>query len=101
MTRLLTEALMRPNCGFLQMFYAHTKQQWNEDTALLNRVCDEIIAERRQNPQSEAHDVLDRMLFGKDAKTGEGLSDENIRYQMITFLMAGESCLVTSAISAM
>lgn len=90
MTRLLTEALMRPNRGPLQMFYASSSRQWDVDTALLNKVCDEIIAERRANPQPEAHDVLDRMLFGKDAKTGEGLSDENIRYQMITFLIAGE-----------
>lgn len=91
MNRLLTEALMRPNRGPLQMFYAASAMQWDEDIALLNKVCDEIIAERRANPKPDEHDVLDRMLFGKDAKTGEGLSDENIRYQMITFLIAGES----------
>lgn len=91
MNRLLTEALMRPNRGPLQMFYVVSAMQWDEDIALLNKVCDEIIAERRANPKPDEHDVLDRMLFGKDAKTGEGLSDENIPYQMITFLIAGES----------
>ncbi len=29
------------------------------------------------------------MLEGRDPETGEGLSDENIRYQMVTFLIAG------------
>src|SRR5215470_2526464 len=29
------------------------------------------------------------MLNGRDPQTGEGLSDENIRYQMVTFLIAG------------
>ncbi|EKC99539.1 cytochrome P450 [Trichosporon asahii var. asahii CBS 8904] len=71
------------------MFYAATSRQWDTDIALLNKVCDEIISERRNDPMPDEHDVLDRMLFGKDAKTGEGLSDENIRYQMITFLIAG------------
>jgi cytochrome P450/NADPH-cytochrome P450 reductase len=30
------------------------------------------------------------MLHGRDPKTGEGLSDENIMYQLITFLIAGK-----------
>ncbi len=34
-------------------------------------------------------DLLARMLHGKDPDTGETLDDENIRYQIITFLIAG------------
>jgi cytochrome P450/NADPH-cytochrome P450 reductase len=30
------------------------------------------------------------MLNGRDPKTGQGLSDENIMYQLITFLIAGK-----------
>jgi hypothetical protein len=29
------------------------------------------------------------MLNGRDPQTGEGLSDENIVYQLLTFLIAG------------
>jgi len=29
------------------------------------------------------------MLEGRDPKTGAGLSSENIRYQLVTFLIAG------------
>ena len=35
------------------------------------------------------NDLLGLMLQGRDPVTGEGLSDENIRYQMVTFLIAG------------
>ena len=35
------------------------------------------------------HDILDTMLEATDPQTGERLSDENIRYQMVTFLIAG------------
>ena len=64
-----------------------------------------VIADRRANPR-EDHDLLDLMLSGEDPKTGEQLSEENIRYQvrpfypsqirsspklmqLITFLIAG------------
>jgi hypothetical protein len=35
------------------------------------------------------NDLLDRLLSGRDPKTGQGLSDENVMYQLITFLIAG------------
>ena len=50
---------------------------------------DHIIAERKAQPQEEADDLLSHMLSGKDPETGETLDDENIRYQIITFLIAG------------
>ena len=34
-------------------------------------------------------DLLNRMIHGKDPDSGYQLSDENIRYQMLTFLVAG------------
>ena len=50
---------------------------------------DHIIAERKEQPQEGADDLLSHMLSGKDPETGETLDDENIRYQIITFLIAG------------
>ena len=35
------------------------------------------------------HDVLDTMLTAADPVTGQRLSDENVRYQLVTFLIAG------------
>ena len=52
-------------------------------------VADTIIAERKQSgPEGKKNDLL-KMLDGIDPVSREGLSDENIRFQMITFLIAG------------
>jgi cytochrome P450/NADPH-cytochrome P450 reductase len=48
-----------------------------------------VIAARKSSGINRG-DLLDRMLHGRDPKTGEGLSDENIMYQLITFLIAGK-----------
>lgn len=67
-----------------------TRHRYESDIAYLHAVADQLIAERKQDPRGhEKQDLLSRMLFGKDPKTGKGLSDENIRYQMVTFLIAG------------
>ena len=62
------------------------------DVAFMNDLVDRIIKERRaQGPSADGakHDLLDYMLSGVDKKTGEQLDDVNIRYQVITFLIAG------------
>jgi cytochrome P450/NADPH-cytochrome P450 reductase len=63
------------------------------DAQYLNSVVDRIIrdrkAERAASGDTQKTDLLDYMLSGVDRKTGERLDDENIRYQIITFLIAG------------
>lgn len=44
-----------------------------------------VIADRKQNP-IEKKDLLNTMLYSKDPKTGESLSDENIRNNVRIFL---------------
>ncbi len=61
-----------------------------EDQAFMNDLVDRLIADRRaQGAEAETRDLLGRMLTGVDPKSGEGLPDENIRAQCITFLVAG------------
>ena len=56
----------------------------------LKTIVDAVIAERKADGgASNAKDLLSLMLTGADPATGEKLSDENIRYQIITFLIAG------------
>ncbi|MES2638156.1 MAG: cytochrome P450 [Myxococcota bacterium] len=59
---------------------------------------DRLIAERRAagTPAGPPRDVLDVALWAQDPRTGEHLSDENIRYQVVTFLIAGHE--TTSAL---
>ncbi|MFD5702933.1 cytochrome P450 [Streptomyces lasiicapitis] len=60
------------------------------DMAYLNRTVDEVVAARRAADASGARgDLLDRMLDVAHPETGERLSPENIRRQVITFLVAG------------
>jgi cytochrome P450 / NADPH-cytochrome P450 reductase len=66
------------------------ERRYQADLAVLRAVADQLIAERRRDPQLGARgDLLDLMLTAADRETGERLPDENIRHQLITFLIAG------------
>lgn len=55
----------------------------------MHALVDDIIASRMQNP-TDVNDLLNAMLSGSDKATGEKLSEANIRYQLVTFLIAGK-----------
>jgi cytochrome P450/NADPH-cytochrome P450 reductase len=61
------------------------------DVAFMNKMVDEIVAERRKNAEAAEgkKDMLGAMMTGVDRSTGEQLDDVNIRYQINTFLIAG------------
>ena len=66
------------------------KRAYEDDLKLMREVADGLIAERKRDPEgAKKKDLLGLMLQGRDPVTGEGLSDENIRYQLVTFLIAG------------
>ncbi|MER7929223.1 cytochrome P450 [Streptomyces sp. NPDC096057] len=58
------------------------------DIAFLNRTVDEMVRIRRDGGGGDG-DLLDRMLDTTHPDTGERLSPENVRRQVITFLVAG------------
>jgi cytochrome P450 / NADPH-cytochrome P450 reductase len=62
--------------------------QYEADIAEMNALVDGIIADRRVN-STDGRDLLNLMLTAVDPETGEGLDDINIRYQVLTFLIAG------------
>ncbi|PEM91178.1 NADPH--cytochrome reductase [Bacillus toyonensis] len=68
--------------------YKEKKFQLQKDIQYMNGLVDKIIADRKISGE-QGNDLLAHMLNGKDPETGEVLDDENIRYQMITFLIAG------------
>ncbi|WP_375411976.1 bifunctional cytochrome P450/NADPH--P450 reductase [uncultured Bradyrhizobium sp.] len=61
------------------------------DVAFMNKMVDEIVAERRKNAEAAEgrKDMLGAMMTGVDRATGTQLDDVNIRYQINTFLIAG------------
>ena len=50
---------------------------------------DDLIADRRRDQDLDDQDLLGIMLSSSDPETGQRLQDRNIRYQILTFLVAG------------
>lgn len=78
-----------------------SQRQFEADIAEMNALVDAIIAERRAKP-AESNDLLNLMLTAVDPESGETLDDLNIRYQVLTFLIAGHettSGLLTFALA--
>lgn len=63
-------------------------RRFDADIAQMHAMVDEVIRARRARPD-DARDLLGLMLDAVDPLTGERLDDTNIRYQVITFLIAG------------
>ncbi|MFN0111371.1 MAG: bifunctional cytochrome P450/NADPH--P450 reductase [Blastocatellia bacterium] len=81
-------------------------KQLKADIRCMNETVDRIIQDRKASGEDLADkpDLLSYMLSGVDRKTGERLEDVNIRYQIITFLIAGHettSGLLSFAIYAL
>jgi cytochrome P450/NADPH-cytochrome P450 reductase len=79
---------LRPQ--FLTKLMVGRNRKFDADINLIRSVARQLIDQRRREPHDgEAQDLLDRMLNSVDPVTGERLDEENIIYQMITFLIAG------------
>ncbi|MEW4369676.1 bifunctional cytochrome P450/NADPH--P450 reductase [Paenibacillus kandeliae] len=90
MVRALDEAMTQGQRLPIQNKLAFSnKRQFQKDVDYMFQVADSLIAQRKENGDQGENDLLSRMLESKDPETGETLPDENIRYQMITFLIAG------------
>lgn len=90
MVRALDEAMHQLHRLDVQdKLMIRTKRQFHHDIQVMNSLVDRIIAERKAEENPVDKDLLARMLNVKDPETGENLDDENIRYQIITFLIAG------------
>ncbi len=64
------------------------EQRYADDIAAMFKLVDDVIAERRRRP-NDGNDLLNLMLNAVDPDTKTRLEDVNIRFQVITFLIAG------------
>lgn len=64
------------------------RKEFDQHVDFMSQLVDDIIQERKKQDKT-GDDLLSLMLHAEDPETGERLSDENIRYQIITFLIAG------------
>lgn len=90
MVRSLDEAMHQGSRLPLQnKLMVSKRRQFEHDTKSMFALVDKIISDRKTLGDQGETDLLARMLNSRDPETGERLDDENIRYQMITFLIAG------------
>jgi len=95
MAESLLESGKRGNRTKLETGLRYFSQQtYQQNINAMHQLCDEIVEERIRNPQPEIDDLLNTMINVADPVTGEKLSKENIRYQMVTFLVSGTKRMV-------
>ncbi len=91
LVRSLETIMMTRGLPMEHLWMQKRRRDLAADVAFMNKMVDEIVAERRRNAEAAADkkDMLGAMMTGVDRATGEQLDDVNIRYQINTFLIAG------------
>ena len=89
MVGVLSEAQNRARRpAIITKFMSGTNAMFQENLKIQREIAMDLVQRRRQNP-SKKNDLLAAMVNGKDPKTGQGMRDELITANMITFLIAG------------
>ncbi|KAI8355689.1 cytochrome P450 [Blakeslea trispora] len=75
---------------FIRKLPLKSNYDWENGNNLMHSIVDDIIKERRasKDASKESNDLLGYMLNARD-ENNLALSDENIRFQVVTFLIAG------------
>src|ERR1700675_1013505 len=91
LVRSLETIMMTRGIPLEGLWLKKRRQELARDVAFMNKMVDEIVAERRRSAEAveDKKDMLGAMMTGVDRATGEQLDDVNIRYQINTFLIAG------------
>src|SRR6201995_5876076 len=91
LVRSLETIMMTRGLPMENLWMQKRRRDMAADVAFMNKMVDEIVAERRRNTAAtdDKKDMLASMMTGVDRLTGEQLDDVNIRYQINTFLIAG------------
>jgi len=91
LVRSLETIMMTRGLPLEGLWLQKRRKELAQDVAFMNKMVDEIIAERRGTTDAAAakKDMLGAMMTGVDRVTGTQLDDVNIRYQINTFLIAG------------
>ncbi len=75
--------------GLTDRWPTSKNRRFQDARAVLRRAVDHIISQRRRS-QSESADLLSMLLAARDEETGEGMTDEQLRVEVTTFLLAGQ-----------
>jgi cytochrome P450 len=75
--------------GLLDRFRPAKQRRFDAARAVLRQAVDHVISERRKHP-SDSPDLLSMLLSARDEETGESMTDEQLRVEVTTFLLAGQ-----------
>ena len=75
--------------GIAARFQPAKARRFEEARLVLRQAVDYVINERRRNP-SDSADLLSMLMGARDEETGEGMTDEQLRVEVTTFLLAGQ-----------
>jgi cytochrome P450 len=75
--------------GLFDRWHTARHRRFEAARATLRGAVDHVINERRHRP-SESADLLSMLLAARDEETGEGMTDEQVRVEVTTFLLAGQ-----------
>lgn len=68
----------------------YSQHKFDQYISTMHDTVDKLIEQRKRHPHSKSEwDILDIMLTAQDPVTGEKLSDKNVRFQLVNFLIAG------------
>lgn len=72
-------------------------RRFNRAVDTLDEVVFGIIAERRRNgPNAAGEDLLDMLIGSTDEETGDGMTDEQLRDEILTIMLAGHETTAMS-----
>ncbi|GGW28599.1 cytochrome P450 [Streptomyces xantholiticus] len=74
---------------FLDRLPIRPNREFDAASESMRRVIDEVIATTRESGQADRPDLLSVLLATRDADTGEGLTDTEVRDELVTILFAG------------
>ena len=75
--------------GIAEWFQRAKAQQFEDARRVLRQAVEYVINERRRNPTDSA-DLLSMLMGARDEETGERMTDEQLRVEVTTFLLAGQ-----------
>ena len=75
--------------GFLEWLPLARNRRYDEAIATLDAVVQRVIVERRALKGDPPADLLTLLLGTRDADTGEGMSDRQLRDEVLTLFLAG------------
>ena len=75
--------------GWTDRLHAAKYRRFSAARDVMQRAVDHVIAQRRRSA-SDTSDLLSMLMSARDEETGEAMTDQQLRVEVTTFLLAGQ-----------